>query len=66
MSPSACKSRLLDEELFRIGPRGLEEISDRTLDMRIDAAEIAALRRSSPSYQLAVADEMLQTPEAIE
>jgi hypothetical protein len=32
--------RLSDEELFRIGPNGLEEISDDTLRLRVLALEI--------------------------
>lgn len=34
--------RLTDEELFRIGPAGLEEISDDTLMLRIIELEHAA------------------------
>ena len=53
--------RLSDVELFRIGPDGLEEIGDRTLDLRLDAAE----RQAMKGYQEAVAEEMLSTPEAV-
>ena len=35
--------RLSDIELFRIGPNGLEEISDDTLNARLDALQRAAL-----------------------
>lgn len=28
--------RLSDEELFRVGPNGLEDISDETLEMRVE------------------------------
>lgn len=35
--------RLTMHELFRIGPTGLEEISDATLDLRLDARERKAL-----------------------
>lgn len=34
--------RLPDSALFRIGPTGLEEISDATLELRLDALERAA------------------------
>jgi hypothetical protein len=43
--------RLSDVDLFRIGPKGLEDISDDTLRFRLGYAE-------------AVEEEMLQTPEA--
>lgn len=39
--------RLAMQELFRIGPNGLEEISDRTLDMKLDAEERRALENGS-------------------
>lgn len=53
--------RLTDEELFDIGPGGLEDIGDATLTRRLDEAEQRSLRRG---YKAAVAEEMLQTPEA--
>jgi hypothetical protein len=37
--------RLRHDELFRIGPTGLEEISDETLNRRLDAVERAELER---------------------
>jgi hypothetical protein len=40
--------RLTAEELFHIGPNGLEEISDETLERRLDEAERRALEQMSP------------------
>jgi hypothetical protein len=57
--------RLSDSDLFRIGPQGLEEISDDTLRQRLDAEELRALRQSDPGYQAARADELLQQPERV-
>jgi hypothetical protein len=37
--------RLTTEELFRIGPTGLEEISDETLNRRLDEVERRELER---------------------
>lgn len=54
--------RLADCELFRVTSRGLEEISDETLNARLDAAERESLRRG---YQAPVAEELLQIPEAV-
>lgn len=51
------------EDLFRIGPTGLEEISDATLNLRLDALERESLRRG---YEAATAEEMLQLPEAVQ
>jgi hypothetical protein len=53
-------NRLPTESLFRIGPTGLEPISDETLNGLLDASERQALQ----GYRQAVAEEMLQHPEA--
>ena len=53
-------TRIPTDELFRLGPNGLEPISDETIARKLD--EIAALRQG---YAAAVAEEMLQTPEAV-
>lgn len=58
-------SRLSPEELFRVGPSGLEEIGDTTLEQRLDAAELAALRRLDAGYRNAVDEELLQMPESV-
>ena len=39
--------RLTDEELFHIGPNGLEEISDETLTRRLDEIERRELEKLS-------------------
>lgn len=36
--------RLTLEELFRVGPQGLTEISDETLELRLTAEEQRAMR----------------------
>jgi len=41
----ASLRRLPVHELFRIGPRGLEEISDATLDLRLSDEEQRMLAR---------------------
>lgn len=56
-------ARLTDEELYRIGPSGLEDIGDDTLTLRLNEAEQRALRHDAV-YRDAVAEEMLATPEA--
>lgn len=53
--------RLSAVELFRVGPDGLEAIGDDTLRRRLDAAERESLRQG---YAEAVAEELLQQPEA--
>jgi hypothetical protein len=35
LEPISARVRLPMEDLFRIGPEGLEEISDATLDLRV-------------------------------
>lgn len=57
--------RLTDEELFHISSSGLQEISDGTLELRISAAERRSLGDPDHDYQAAVAEEMLQHPEAV-
>lgn len=42
--------RLPTEELFRIGPGGLQEISDETLTQRLNEAELRQLRAAAPAY----------------
>lgn len=56
-------ARLPVERLFHDDGR---ELSDATMDVRVDEALRQALRRqSSAGYQAAVLDELLQQPEAI-
>lgn len=55
--------RLTLEELFRVGPQGLTEISDETLELRLTAEEQRAMRHNA-GYQDAIAEEMLSAPEA--
>lgn len=40
--------RLSSEELFHIGPDGLEPISDATLERRLNEVERLALREAAP------------------
>lgn len=49
---SPARRRLTDEELFHIGPEGLQEISDRTLELRLDALEREQLRDGATLSQL--------------
>jgi len=59
--------RLSHEELFRIGPNGLEEISDATLELRLTESERRTLtRQSDPGYIEAIAEELLQMPESVD
>jgi len=51
--------RLPAESLFRIGPPGLEPVSDDTIRRLLDASE----RRAMAGYAEAVCEEMLQAPE---
>lgn len=41
--------RLTMEELFRVGPTGLEEIGDETLNRRLDEVERRELERADES-----------------
>lgn len=52
--------RLSDEELFHIGPTGIEPISDATLERRLSEAERRALREIAPKYP-----ELLEHPEVM-
>lgn len=45
-------SRLPVEELFRVGPDGLEPISDVTLELRITEADRREMRRAYPESTL--------------
>lgn len=51
-------NRIPTDQLFR---SNLEPIGDRTIDAILDAAERESLRRG---YESAIAEEMLQHPEA--
>lgn len=46
--------------LFRIGPDGLEAISDETLNQRLNEAELRQLRAAAPAYP-----ELLEHPEVM-
>jgi hypothetical protein len=62
--PPATPRRLSADELFPGGR--LEPIGDRTIDLHLDEAQRATLRRQADEgYQAATADEMLQLPESI-
>lgn len=52
--------RLSTEELFGVGPGGLQEISDETLDQRLNEAELRQLRAAAPAYP-----ELLEHPEVM-
>ena len=53
--------RIPTEQLFRPTANGLEAVSDDTIRRLLDASE----RRQLEGYRQAVADEMIQTPEAV-
>lgn len=57
---STPEHRLRYDELFRVGPGGLQEISDETLNQRLNEAELRALRAVVPAYP-----ELIEHPEVM-
>lgn len=57
--------RLTPEELFCVGPHGLEPIGDTALNHKLDEIERLTLERQSDAgYLAACAEEALYDPEA--